>query len=1341
MDAQKPIETDPISKIESNEKFLMSGTPQLVAAVRKAFTEHVPPEKGRSFEDALRLAISLHIEQKDRPDGPYVNHILRVTLRLIEEFGITDPEMLIASLMHDSVEDPATGLAQSEGLAGDADHALANTLTALARKFGDHVKGNVAKLTNPEKKKDKDVTISLERKSRIYLEHVRETLRDPKAAIIKLSDFLDNACRVPDPANPLEANTRIRLCTKYIPVIPIFIERINQQDFPLPAEKKAEVVAQLREAQTAMQRLLETQPEAGSRPEILEPLEEAKRQNSRCTAAESLLHTLPNKEIAAIVTRYVFDREATDTQRLLLDRNGARTRVMRELEQVSQMHQQTLLDYLAKGIEHAHAIGGSQAEVDRLGTLLRERGSGLYDLAGFPLPSDPTYWKAEGEHIQHRKDSGEARWLAWNPEDADHQQQVQLLLTECKKLEPQVHEFLHGVVQDAGVGASAHVSHRVKSAQSLVGKIQKFRKSGQDWAKNATVADAVDLIGGRIVVDDLRTLESVKKSVEERIQATPGMSILRVENKFVANQGRNDPYRAIHYVIALGESGHTFELQLKTFSSMIASDLYHNAIYKPDILNLPTRFQDTVRAYNWQSVIGEMRTYMPEATADTHEGANGNGRVEQAIADLDANAFHDLVHTRLSADAPLSESDRELLKRFHEREVGKLQGIAERSPEIFAELLAAAHDAYYVLAAQSAVESQKKDQLGAGLPEAALAQMTEKGRAAFDTRYERFDGSNNKLSVEDLDLHHLASSEALRPALERFFVACGKDPAAAGIAKVIDDIVANAGEGEAAATWRKKKMVMNLYHERYGTLQEREGQITNNTAKQAWKEAVVRNQINGIATASLLTEIGGNTETGLPRDLSQTALSIDGKEYSMREMLTYAYWVATNPSSDFGKRNLSYRDFATNADTAWNRDFDKAIDEAVTRALVHGHLRTIGERLKEEHEPILVARLQKAKAEIIQKFLKRQLTDRNLAESLAAAISQEVDAQCIELVRTESDEKKRGARELAEKISRGEDRSLLEGLSHSDRLDSFVGNLTQQPRDSEKQREALVALQQYLVENTGMARVLPNFAARNVVMAKTVSDVAVPQLLRALGKQSDSQFRELAHSIAEEAAIQAGTEFRGAFREDGQPIPEQKAEYKRAVNAAGSIALRHLAPLAREIDPAMDEKEIRATLQATTFEDVVDVALNTLTRTGALDGASSSSLREELRNAVTSDGLLQTKLEGLVPAGDYAKSEIPTVRLGSSLSEQKRQIVEIGMRLANVTWMASQVHRSAYENDPSRIDPEKREGVFNPYDLLKAIQFQQTAESRGSNVDAVLRVAWELWKDILELKKAAQTQS
>src|ERR1700727_1530038 len=114
------------------------------AGLRDRFAAEIAswPEADRlRMERALDLAARLHADDR-RDREPYVNHLLRVAIRIMSHYGVHDADVVCAALLHDSVEDHAAGLAPD----GQPDSAL----TELGRRFGPRVDGLVAAVTNPE---------------------------------------------------------------------------------------------------------------------------------------------------------------------------------------------------------------------------------------------------------------------------------------------------------------------------------------------------------------------------------------------------------------------------------------------------------------------------------------------------------------------------------------------------------------------------------------------------------------------------------------------------------------------------------------------------------------------------------------------------------------------------------------------------------------------------------------------------------------------------------------------------------------------------------------------------------------------------------------------------------------------------------------------------------------------------------------------------------------------------------------------------------------------------------------------------------------------------------------
>jgi guanosine-3',5'-bis(diphosphate) 3'-pyrophosphohydrolase len=127
---------------------------------------------------ALAFAAYKHRNQrrKDTDALPYINHPIALANVLANEGGISDPAVICAALLHDTVEDTQT------------------TFQELEQEFG-------AEITNIVREVTDDKTLPKEERKRLQIEHA-ETI-SPKAKLVKLADKISNLRDVADspPAN------------------------------------------------------------------------------------------------------------------------------------------------------------------------------------------------------------------------------------------------------------------------------------------------------------------------------------------------------------------------------------------------------------------------------------------------------------------------------------------------------------------------------------------------------------------------------------------------------------------------------------------------------------------------------------------------------------------------------------------------------------------------------------------------------------------------------------------------------------------------------------------------------------------------------------------------------------------------------------------------------------------------------------------------------------------------------------------------------------------------------------------------------------------------------------
>jgi guanosine-3',5'-bis(diphosphate) 3'-pyrophosphohydrolase len=116
---------------------------------------------------ALAFAAHKHRDQrrKDAEASPYINHPIALAEVLAGEGGISDPEVLAAALLHDTIEDTAT------------------TAEELRAQFGERIAAIVAEVTD-------DKNLPKAERKRLQIEHAAGISEGAK--LVKLADKICN---------------------------------------------------------------------------------------------------------------------------------------------------------------------------------------------------------------------------------------------------------------------------------------------------------------------------------------------------------------------------------------------------------------------------------------------------------------------------------------------------------------------------------------------------------------------------------------------------------------------------------------------------------------------------------------------------------------------------------------------------------------------------------------------------------------------------------------------------------------------------------------------------------------------------------------------------------------------------------------------------------------------------------------------------------------------------------------------------------------------------------------------------------------------------------------------
>lgn len=139
-------------------------------------------------QNSLRLGLMLHANDF-RTNGHYTDHLMRVMLHVIEDFGIRERHIIAAAPLHDSFEDHPRDLVLA--LTGEKPATLQEARQlgreALIRWTNEAVVNLIETVTNPQVPEGAD-------KLEVYTMHTADIVfHSPDGRVLKLADFDDNA--------------------------------------------------------------------------------------------------------------------------------------------------------------------------------------------------------------------------------------------------------------------------------------------------------------------------------------------------------------------------------------------------------------------------------------------------------------------------------------------------------------------------------------------------------------------------------------------------------------------------------------------------------------------------------------------------------------------------------------------------------------------------------------------------------------------------------------------------------------------------------------------------------------------------------------------------------------------------------------------------------------------------------------------------------------------------------------------------------------------------------------------------------------------------------------------
>jgi (p)ppGpp synthase/HD superfamily hydrolase len=195
------------------------------------------------------------------PYTPYIEHPLRNAMRVIR-YGTADQAVLNACLLHDTVEDAPFEIAKNYAGITTKDEAVARqaSLDYIARAFGQETADIVLGLSNPLDEGQGELTEAQKRD--VYAHHVRDAIQDPKVALCKISDLIDNAASLHHTLTGMKPEAIQRRARKYLEIWPDIEARIAQERierrFPIPEDGLRQIEEHLALGRTRLEKFATT---------------------------------------------------------------------------------------------------------------------------------------------------------------------------------------------------------------------------------------------------------------------------------------------------------------------------------------------------------------------------------------------------------------------------------------------------------------------------------------------------------------------------------------------------------------------------------------------------------------------------------------------------------------------------------------------------------------------------------------------------------------------------------------------------------------------------------------------------------------------------------------------------------------------------------------------------------------------------------------------------------------------------------------------------------------------------------------------------------------------------
>lgn len=203
-------------------------------------TSYEDPETVKRIMEAAQIALITHADQKRMSGNSALHHIFEVARIATELSSGAHPELTIAGLFHDTIEDRPEEFLAAHGSTDRSDNPAEEALTLMTDVYGEDVAKLVRNVTNPnfhamlaEMGVEKGTRAYQIQKHVLYAEHVGAAIQDPLTYLLKQSDAIHNTASIqsiPTDKQRIQAH-------KHLLTLPLFRRRLRDTSDPIPTDK------------------------------------------------------------------------------------------------------------------------------------------------------------------------------------------------------------------------------------------------------------------------------------------------------------------------------------------------------------------------------------------------------------------------------------------------------------------------------------------------------------------------------------------------------------------------------------------------------------------------------------------------------------------------------------------------------------------------------------------------------------------------------------------------------------------------------------------------------------------------------------------------------------------------------------------------------------------------------------------------------------------------------------------------------------------------------------------------------------------------------------------------